>query len=73
MSKTKEQLLEGLKRDSFNGQITITDFENRVKKYAEMYHNEQLGIENLCKCECEFPIIRTGVTEYCSICELEVK
>ena len=29
--------------------------------------------EQLCECKCEYPIIRTGVTEYCSICQLEVK
>ena len=28
--------------------------------------------EQLCECKCEHPIIRTGVTEYCSICQLEV-
>ena len=29
--------------------------------------------EQCCECKCEFPIIRTGVTEYCSISQLEVK
>jgi hypothetical protein len=29
--------------------------------------------EQLCECKCEYPIIRTGITEYCSICQLEVK
>ena len=31
------------------------------------------GVVQVCECKCEFPIIRTGTTEYCSICQLEVK
>lgn len=52
------------------------DLLNRCKQAQ----SEQLPIhdvvgrsEQLCECECEYPIIRTGVTEYCSICQLEVK
>lgn len=29
--------------------------------------------EQLCECKCEYPIIRSDVIEYCSICQLEVK
>lgn len=51
-----------------------------IAEQMEMYHAEQLRLgavvgrsEQLCECRCEYPIIRTGVTEYCSICQLEVK
>ena len=44
--ESKETLLERLKRDTFNGNITISDFEKRVMKYAEMYHNEQLLLKS---------------------------
>lgn len=37
----KKKILEDLKRDSFNGQITIEDFEARVQKYAELYDKER--------------------------------
>src|SRR3990167_1583902 len=36
----KEKLLKELQRDSFNGQITIPEFIEKVKKYAELYAQE---------------------------------
>jgi hypothetical protein len=57
--------------------------ENKVAQMLEEYHQDKLKLlgigdvvgqsKQLCECKCEYPIIRTGVTEYCSICQLEVK
>jgi hypothetical protein len=34
--------LKNLTRDSMNGELTITEFEERVQTYAENYHALQL-------------------------------
>lgn len=44
---TKEQLLQTLTEDSFNGVITIPDFKQRVQDYAKMYHTEQCAINGV--------------------------
>lgn len=41
---TKEKILSELEKDSFNGQITIDEFRERVKKYAEIHHTEQCNL-----------------------------
>lgn len=43
------------------------------REVALRIHDVVWRSEQLCECKCEYPIIRTGVTEYCSICQLEVK
>lgn len=64
--------LENLKRDSFNGQITISDFEDRVKKYAETYHTLQLlqtpvsGSFFKCTCLHPQPSCLTGQCTFCN-------
>lgn len=37
-----QKQLDELMRDSFNGQITMSEFEKRVKGYAETYNTLQL-------------------------------
>ena len=37
-----EKQLSKLEQDSFNGQISISDFRKRVQTYAETYHALQL-------------------------------
>ena len=59
--------------DLFHGAITWADhriYDNDI----EFILSDVVGrSKQLCECKCEYPIIRTGVTEYCSICQLEVK
>ena len=42
MVMEKEQILKELERDSFNGDLTISEFRKRVEMYAEKYHEEKL-------------------------------
>lgn len=37
-----QKQLSKLEQDSFNGQISISDFRKRVQTYAETYHTLQL-------------------------------
>ena len=77
MKDLNKTLIE-LKDMLSDAMITQIDLDLKIKLVCKL--NEALSIANvvgrseqLCECKCEYPIIRTGVTEYCSICQLEVK
>ena len=62
-------LLEYANENGINGRDT-TDLSPLEKWLILRLYNVEERNKQLC--ECKYPIIRTGVVEYCSVCQLEV-
>ena len=65
-------------QDFFNFMNQEHDLTLTCEEMDEIVFEAQRLVEKLTipvagECKCDYPIIRTGVTEYCSICQLEVK
>lgn len=55
-----QKQLSKLEQDSFNGQISISDFRKRVQTYAETYHALQLQQTGVMPCFSYGQIITDG-------------
>ena len=63
-----------LKFKSFRVALTKDESPKWMKLsnyFYELGKQKRTALDSECKCE--YPIIRTGANEYCSICQLEVK
>ena len=55
----------------FRDEISYIEAVNRINEDALNALSTKRS-EQLSDCKCEYPIIRTGIIEYCSICQLQV-
>ena len=73
LEKRASKFIDETDTMQFTTMELLTMFAEKEQALQLLQANVVGQSEQLCDCKCEYPIIRTGVTEYCSICQLEVK